>query len=129
MKFPDGGGHSATLLPDGRVLIAGGDDPDTGLATADLHDPRTGSFRPTGSMTISRLFHTATLLPDGWVLVAGGSLLPACPRHRRGLPVTDPSKKGSSRSRRATSGQDARSQATMRTLPLEADRSRSPRRA
>ena len=59
--------HTATLLPDGRVLIAGGDD-----ASAELYDPRTRAFVPTGSMTESRRMHSATALPDGRVLVAGG---------------------------------------------------------
>ena len=61
-------GHTATLLPDGRVLVAGGDFIDT----AELWNPETGSFYAAGSMTDARSGHTATLLPDGRVLVMGG---------------------------------------------------------
>jgi len=58
-------GAAATLLKDGRVLVAGG-----WLATAELFDPATGTFAPTGSMQMART--TATLLNDGKVLVTGG---------------------------------------------------------
>lgn len=60
-------GHTATLLANGKVLIAGG-----GTSSAELYDSSTGSFSPTGSMTTPRRYHTATLLPDGSVFIAGG---------------------------------------------------------
>jgi hypothetical protein len=65
-------GHTATLLPDGKVLVAGGVDNIRAVASAELYDPATGTWAATGSMTTSRVGHTATLLPDGKVLVAGG---------------------------------------------------------
>jgi hypothetical protein len=67
--------HSATLLPDGSVLVAGGGGSGQGglLATAELYDPASGSWTATGSMNGVRILHTATLLADGRVLVAGGA--------------------------------------------------------
>ncbi len=57
-------GHTATLLPDGKVLIAGG-----GSATVELYDPSTGTFTPTAALTASKFIGSATLLPDGRVLL------------------------------------------------------------
>jgi hypothetical protein len=64
--------QTATLLSDGRVLVVGGRDSAGAFATAELYDPKSGTFSPTGSMGADRLFQTATLLSDGRVLIAGG---------------------------------------------------------
>lgn len=66
--------HTATLLGNGTVLIAGGDDRGgTTYATAQLFDPATGLFTSTGNLALARSAHTATLLGNGKVLLAGGS--------------------------------------------------------
>jgi len=69
--------HTATLLPSGKVLVVGGytephGPPPVALSSAELYDPATGSWSPTGSLATARYDHTATLLPNGKVLVAGG---------------------------------------------------------
>ena len=71
------GGKAATPLADGRVLVTGGYDctssgEDGVLASAEIYDPATGTFEPTGAMHDARQFHTATLLDDGRVLITGG---------------------------------------------------------
>jgi N-acetylneuraminic acid mutarotase len=65
--------HTATLLNDGRVIIAGGYG-GSYLATTEIYDPFTGSCSPGPNMTTNRSSHTATLLPNGKVLVVGGSI-------------------------------------------------------
>ena len=78
--------HAATLLTDGRVLISGGfafDEDDwnspaqqgqgsPALKTAELYDPRSGTFAGAGNMNVARKFHTSTLLTNGQVLITGG---------------------------------------------------------
>ena len=64
--------HTATVLTDGRVLIAGGLSGSMALASALLIDPVSGAVRATGSLQHARGRHTATLLKDGRVLIAGG---------------------------------------------------------
>jgi Kelch motif protein/galactose oxidase-like protein len=66
-------GHSATLLPDGKVLVAGGMRRNQDFyKSAELYDPATGKFHSTGEMHERRVGHVAVLLPSGKVLVAGG---------------------------------------------------------
>ena len=63
--------HTATLLGNGQVLIAG--EGSKTLTGAELYDPVAGIFATTGLMTAARVWHTATLLTSGKVLVAGGT--------------------------------------------------------
>jgi Kelch motif protein/galactose oxidase-like protein len=60
-------GQTATLLPDGKVLVAGG-----GTTSAELYNPATSTFASAGRLPVAISAATATLLPDGDVLVAGG---------------------------------------------------------
>ena len=69
--------HTATLLPNGKVLVAGGENYNNGglaqyLLRAELYDPTKGKWTATGDLNTRRSHHTATLLPNGMVLVAGG---------------------------------------------------------
>jgi hypothetical protein len=71
------GSHTATLLTNGKVLMAGGARHTHlncigGINSAELFDPISGSFIATGDMTVPRYYHTATLLPTGEVLILGG---------------------------------------------------------
>jgi hypothetical protein len=69
--------HTATLLPNGKVLVAGGAYSDSApwivRSTAELYDPATGSWSYTGAMNQSRFWHASVLLHNGKVLVMGGA--------------------------------------------------------
>ncbi len=66
--------HSSTLLPNGLVLVAGGNNGfDNVLKSAELYNPATGKWTATGEMSAARESHSATMLPNGKVLVAGGA--------------------------------------------------------
>jgi Ca2+-binding RTX toxin-like protein len=80
--------HTATLLPDGRVLVAGGfgglptgtgNNDQPVVNTAEIYNPATNTWTPTGSLNVRRALATATLLPNGQVLVAGGRWCPNAP--------------------------------------------------
>ena len=73
--------HTATMINgtmiNGMVLIAGGQGSASALASAELYNPMSGTFAPTGSLNTARVYHTATLLNsgtvnNGTVLIAGG---------------------------------------------------------
>ena len=73
-------GHTANLLPDGTVLIAGGaagfnanTNRTPAISSAELYDPATGRFSATGNMTSLRFGHAAVVLNNGRVLITGGS--------------------------------------------------------
>jgi hypothetical protein len=65
-------GHTATLLPNGKVLVTGGSN-GSYFASAELYDPATGTWSTAAPMASARYNHTATLLPDNKMLVAGGA--------------------------------------------------------
>jgi hypothetical protein len=71
--------HTATLLEDGTVLIAGGwKDTTTGAtSSAEIYKPSGGTFSTVSPMNSGRYGHTATALPNRKVLLAGGAPAPS----------------------------------------------------
>lgn len=65
--------HTATLMPNGWVLVAGG----INLSNTEVYNPMTGTWTPTAAMHYPRDRHSATLLTNGKVLVAGGENISA----------------------------------------------------
>ncbi|HXJ56654.1 MAG TPA: kelch repeat-containing protein, partial [Verrucomicrobiae bacterium] len=78
--------QTATLLLDGKVLVAGGA-PFVQAATSELYNPVTASWSNSGALAIGREFHTATLLQDGRVVVTGGQTVSQL---LRGTEIYDP---------------------------------------
>jgi hypothetical protein len=68
------GVNTATLLPNGKVLIVGNFENDGSPGVAAMYDPSTATFASLGNTTAPHEFSTGTLLPDGTVLIAGGQL-------------------------------------------------------
>lgn len=65
--------HTATLLLDGRVLVAGGRTSHSdATASVEIYDPLTSAWSPAPSLQVARRYHSATRLPTGGVLVTGG---------------------------------------------------------
>jgi WD40 repeat protein len=69
--------HTATLLPNGKVLVAGGFDSGNDVTSTELYDPVAGMWTTTGSPVALRRHSTATLLPNGKVLIVGGRTIGA----------------------------------------------------
>ncbi|WP_257305373.1 Kelch repeat-containing protein [Geothrix campi] len=72
MRWPERRHHTITLLPDGRVLMAGGAHRDDWLFSTAIYDPVASIWTPAGDLGTGRFGHAATLLQDGTVLVTGG---------------------------------------------------------
>ena len=87
--------HTATRLLDGRVLLAGGlgqaGDVHPVLDSAEIYDPATNAWTPTGSLNLARYFHQAVLLADGRVLVADGRDVNGFPT--KTVEIYDPAKR------------------------------------
>jgi len=89
---PDRENYVTAQLNDGRVLFAAGaDDNGNAIKRAEVFDPSTNKFRPTGAMVVPRCGPTATVLPNGRVLIAGGATCSEEPAPIKTLEVFDPS--------------------------------------
>ena len=93
LNIPRGAGHKATLLQDGRVLVAGGSsDADfaTALHGAEIYDPNVGTWSLVAALHIPRAWEPATLLTNGRVLVAGGNVAEVFDPSAGNWTVTEP---------------------------------------
>src|SRR5437667_301518 len=81
-------GHTATLLPNGQLLVAGGTA--SGFASAELYDPASQTWSPTGDLNVPRANHTATMLTNGLVLLAGGAPANVFSSPTAGVELYDP---------------------------------------
>jgi hypothetical protein len=117
MAAPGRVGGTATLLPGGKILLAGGasvkDQSLVATDTLEIYDPETGESALTGALTEPRQGHAAVLLEDGRVLIAGGApALDAAPV--RSAELVDPA---SGKSSPTGSMTEARSDAGAVRLP------------
>jgi len=67
------GGHTATLLPNGHVLVVGGNNGSATLSGVEDYDPGANRWSEDAPMSVARWLHTSTLLPNSQVVVLGGA--------------------------------------------------------
>jgi len=67
------GDHTATLLPNGKVMVCGGDNGNSGFSSTEVYDPASGTWSLSGPLNVVRYGHTATLMANGKVLATGGA--------------------------------------------------------
>jgi len=65
-------GQTTTLLPDGRLLMIGGEGSNGPITSMIISDPQTGATTSLPDMSLARAWHSATMLPDGRILILGG---------------------------------------------------------
>jgi N-acetylneuraminic acid mutarotase len=66
--------HTASVLPNGKILVTGGDLHSSTVYSAELYDPSTGIWTITGKPSTKRSFYTASILSNGKVLITGGMI-------------------------------------------------------